>query len=223
TYSPAADSLEAVREAVDAISVAGGAGFAGTGPHQITVTVTAVGVPVPGVAIRFDQGGITTGGTLYTNGAGVAGPFALAAGPHTLLAAKSGYAGHAEALTIAGNANLPVAIATSGVQAPPDVEHTTGVLVTRDGMGLLQPNTAVNFRLVATTVDDQQTPQAGRSFGRVFVGTSDADALLQVPLLKSARYEAWRGKGKVVAFTTGTEDSFLVPEVLAGTNDGQTV
>ena len=81
-------------------------------------------------------------------------------------------------------------------------------MTTRDGQGNAQPNVTLTFQLI----DPQRTTDSYDQTS--FTATSDSSALLQVPLLQSTQYQARVGGGAWVTFTTGTNSTFALPEVL---------
>ncbi|HEX8911072.1 MAG TPA: hypothetical protein VF796_01850, partial [Humisphaera sp.] len=87
----------------------------------------------------------------------------------------------------------------------------TAYTTLRDGRGDPVSGATMFFRLKAPagTAD---------SYERVdFAATSDADGLVQVPVLKASDYEARRGtRGDWTAFTTGTDDTYELPRTLGG-------
>jgi len=79
---------------------------------------------------------------------------------------------------------------------------------TRDAKGNLCGSVQITFELV-------RPPEGSTdSLGRKAAPASNSAGLLQVALLKSATYHAWRGKGPAVTFTTGTDGSYQLPQIL---------
>jgi hypothetical protein len=86
--------------------------------------------------------------------------------------------------------------------------QTTAYLTTRDGQGNLLPNIPLTFQLIDPQASTDTYDQGS------FTATSDIHASLQVPLLKSTKYQARLPAGPWVTFTTGTNPTFALPEIL---------
>ena len=178
------------------------------GPFQGADSVTlnfkdTGGNPVPDVV--FTVQGI---GSAVSDGAGVK-TIGLPAGTFTISALPSaGVMFSNTTISVSANASFTITGTASTIAPSSTAGQTTGYLTTRDGQGNLLPNVTLTFQLI----DPQRTTDSYDQ--TAFTATSDSGALLQVPLLQTTQYQARVGGGPWVTFTTGTNSTFALPEVL---------
>jgi hypothetical protein len=95
-----------------------------------------------------------------------------------------------------------------------DPDQTTAYVVTRDHAGDPVAGATCQFRLLKPPAGD------GNSYSlSAFTATSDADGLLQTPLLRGAKYQGRRGAGDWVLFHTGDDDNTYALPILLGEPD----
>lgn len=93
------------------------------------------------------------------------------------------------------------------IPAPVDAAQTQAHVTTRDGQGAIAGNVPIQFALVDPPgVDSYRTAP--------FFGVSDGDGLLVIALRKSTAYKARRGSTDWVAFTTGSDNEYALPQIL---------
>ena len=178
------------------------------GPFQGANSVTlnfkdSAGNPVPDVV--FAVQGV---GSAVSDGSGVK-TIGLPAGTFTISALPSaGVMFSNTTITLATSATFTINGAATTISPAGAPAQTTGYLTTRDGQGNALPSVTLTFQLI----DPQRTTDSYDQTS--FTATSDSGALLQVPLLQSTQYQARVGSGPWVPFTTGTNSTFALPEVL---------
>lgn len=95
------------------------------------------------------------------------------------------------------------------VVPPTDPAQTTAYVVTRNHAGVATAAQTCWFRLVTPPAG------AGNSYaGLKFSATSDADGLLQVALMRGAKYVGRRGSGPWMLFTTPAATTYALPILL---------
>jgi hypothetical protein len=111
-------------------------------------------------------------------------------------------------ITVTATATFTLVGTAIAIPAPASPSQTTAFLTTRDGQGAPLSGVTLTFQLV----DPQGVTD---SFNQtIFTATSDSTGLLQIPLLKSTKYQARVGGGNWVAFTTGYDAAYALPEIL---------
>lgn len=185
----------------------GGGGGAGSGAYAITVTVNDGATVLQNVNVRVTEGINTF--TNLTDASGHA-DFSLDAATYVLTLTKSGYTYTPTSKTVTGNhtgtlnathsMTLFTAPTASGTQ-------TVAWIYTYDGNGALKAGVVISFRVL--------NPPGTASYNTgVITGTSDAGGLLTVNLPQNAACEASRGDGAWVTFTTDSDSSTALPEIL---------
>ena len=175
-----------------------------TGPHAVTLLFhDSAGGPVSNVVFT-----ITGVGVAVSDSSGLR-TLAMEAGTYTILAlATSGTLWPSTSITVTADATFTLTGTAVTVPAPASPSQTTAYLTTRDGQGNTLRNVLLSFQLIdpqrATDTFDQAA----------FTVTSDSAGSLQVPLLKSTQYQARVGNGPWVSFTTGSDSTFALPEIL---------
>lgn len=178
------------------------------GPFQGANSVTlnfkdTGGNPVPDVV--FTVQGV---GSAVSDGAG-SKTIGLPSGTFTISALPSaGVMFSNSTITVSASATLTITGTASTIAPSSAPGQTTGYLTTRDGQGNTLPNVTLTFQLI----DPQRTTDSYDQTS--FTATSDSGALLQVALLQSTQYRARVGGGDWVTFTTGTNSTYALPEVL---------
>lgn len=180
------------------------AAAAWSGPNSITLVFhDAGGNPVPNVTFMVSGiGSSTTDSTGQQTISLPAGNFTIKTIP------TPGTLWPDTPITVSGNATITLTGTAIVIPAPSAPTQTTAYLTTRDGQG----NAIGNMTLTFALVDPQQTIDAFDQ--TAFSVTSNGSGLLQVPLLKSTKYQARMPNGTWVAFTTGSGSTYALPEVL---------
>jgi hypothetical protein len=175
-----------------------------TGPSSITFAFhDASGNPVPNVV--FTVRGV---GSASTDGTGTK-TLALSPGSYTVQTLPtSGTLWPDTPITVTTDATFT--FTGTAVVIPPasSPAQTTAYLTTRNGQGNPLPSVPITFQLVDPMASTDTYDQGN------FTATSDTHASLQVPLLKSTKYQARLPGGLWVVFTTGTNPTFALPEIL---------
>lgn len=179
-----------------------GGGF--SGPNAVTLAFKdAGGAAVPNVVFTVVGVGSTT-----TDATGVK-TVNLPAGTYTVRAVPTSAVLFTDTtIIVTTSATFTIAGVASTISPAPSPGQTTAFLTTRDGQGNALANVTVTFQLIDPQLATDSFDQTS------FTAASDASGLLQVPLLKSTKYQARVGGGAWVAFTTGSGASFALPEVL---------
>ncbi|HEV7301587.1 MAG TPA: hypothetical protein VGN72_19640 [Tepidisphaeraceae bacterium] len=215
TFDATSDSVEAIGTAVGQLSVSG------TGARTVTVVVTdGDEQEIEAANVRFSRPGETRSAT--TNDQGIA-IFGLDDATWMLSVTAVGFTYVPTSQPIGANATITVVMTAQTITVAADPELIIGTLTTYDRRGAVQPRVAITFRLIATV--QTGVPEPGRSFPTApYAETSDANGLLQAPVLRGARYAARRGDGKEIEFAVPTDgESFPLNEILGGLRDGQTI
>lgn len=205
-FDPATDSLEAIRDRGDAAWAGGGGSLSGA--RTITVTVEdESGDPVENAIVRFTLA--ADSGAYKTDAAGQV-TANLDDGTWTVAIFRSGYQFAGASLTVSADASVTYELTEVSISPPADPAQTTGYLTTYDGQGNVAPETEITFWLMAIDAD-------GRSYSvRNFTATSDANGLLEVALVREAKYRARRDATSPieVEFTTPDEPTYELPTIL---------
>lgn len=179
----------------------------GTGARSVTITVDDGSDELENARVRFTEGSNTF--TALTNSSGVA-TFALDDATYTLAITKAGYSFTPTTQVVDGTETITKSMSAIVITPGAGPDQTTGYLTTYDGQGESAEDVEITFRLVKPPGNE------GQAFdGDEFTGTSGEDGLLEVTLLREAKYEAWRGtRGRRVTFKTDDESTYQLPEVL---------
>ncbi len=114
-----------------------------------------------------------------------------------------GTAGEALGRLLIGPAESPV-VAISAAPAG----QTNAYITTYDSHGAIQTDVRIAFRVVSHAA-------AGDSLRTSPIwGESDGDGLLEIELAQLTRYEARRGNGEWIRFTTGSASTYELPAIL---------
>jgi len=179
----------------------------GSGARSITVTAEdADENPLESVGIRFVAAGVTYASG-RTNSSGVL-VVSLDDGTYQINAYKSGYSFTPESIVVTGEGAETITLSRITVDVT-EPNQSVGYLTTFDGSGNIAPSVSLKFRLVQ---DDGTVGESSTS--KEFTATSDADGLLQVPLIRGGTYRISRGIGRRVSVTVPDADSFELPEIL---------
>lgn len=183
-----------------------GGGSALDGPSSVTLTFEdASNAAVPLVAFTIVGQGVARAGT---NGVAA---FGLDDGAYTVLAAPTaGLVFANTALTVSGTTTLTIHGTAVIIPDAPSANQTSAFLYTLDGGGTLQGSQRIEFQFQVPASGDKGSYYAGS-----FFAISDATtAQLVVSLEKSSGYQARRGAGAWVTFTTGTGSTYELPSIL---------
>lgn len=189
-----------------AVSSRASALSAGSGAFAVTVTVKDIGGnPLENASVRMTEG--INSFSAKTGADGVA-TFNLDAATYAVVITKPGYSFGGDVAVVTAEGNFDFAIDQIVIQASADPDQSVGYITTRDGQGEAVSGVAVTFELTAAPDPDSYRIDP-------FDVRSDSAGLLQVPLLKDARYRCRRGSNRPwKAFTVPEEDTFLLPAIL---------
>lgn len=196
TFDPAADSTEAIAEAV----AAGGGGGSGAGANTVTVTVTDGTDPLQNATVT-----LTEGVSRYSNTTDASGDatFSLDDATYGVAITKAGYTftptthevDSGDAPTLAPEFEMTQLVITPS--ADPDRTVAFGTVYHSDGS--VAAGEDILLQLVGTESED-----GGAVFRRdVITATTDGSGLLSVELLRSATYRYGRARVVAGTFTTG--------------------
>lgn len=172
---------------LDAILAAASAG-AGTGARTVTITVNDGTTVLQNAVVRFTEGGNTY--RALTNSSGVA-TFNLDDATYTVAISKVGYFYAGTTMIVNGVETATYSMTAINV-TPGTGDLTTGYLTCLDEEGVAEEGVSVRCQVV-------QVPASGTGFAydsAVQLATSDADGLVEFPMVKGARYLVWRGSIK---------------------------
>ncbi len=195
--------------------------FNNTGQATPLPATTAFSGPNAVTLVFHDAAGHAVGGVVFTvHGIGSAvadgsgsKTVSLPSGTYTLSALPTaGVFWNDTSITVTTAATFTLTGTAIAITAPTNPSQTTAFLTTRDAQGAALGSVTLTFQLV--------DPQAVTdSFNQnTFTATSDSSGLLQIALLKSTKYQARVGSGSWVAFTTGYDATFALPEILGAYN-----
>ncbi|MDB5353605.1 MAG: hypothetical protein JWN24_58 [Phycisphaerales bacterium] len=175
-----------------------------TGPNSVTLVFhDTSGNPVPNVLFT-----LRGTGSASTDVTGIK-TISLPSGTYTVqVSPTSGTLWPDTPITVTTDATFT--FTGTAVTIPPasSPAQTTAYLTTRDGQGNPLPSVPITFQLIDPQASTDTYDQGS------FTATSDIHASLQVPLLKSTKYQARLPGGPWVVFTTGTNPTFALPEIL---------
>ena len=180
---------------------------AGSGAFVYTVTVTTNGTtPINGARVRLAGGAETR--YLVTGADGVAA-FSVDAGSYSLAITASGYSYTPTTVSISASTSATITMTAVSIPAAVDPDQTNAYTTCRDGQGDATSGVVLTFALVDPnpTVDSYDISE--------MTATSGVGGLLTIPLLKSSKYKARRGRGSWVFFTTGSGSTYELPQVLS--------
>jgi hypothetical protein len=172
---------------LDAILAAATAA-AGTGARTVTITVNDGTTVLQNAVVRFTEGGNTY--RALTNSSGVA-TFNLDDATYTVAISKVGYFYAGTTMIVNGVETATYSMTAINV-TPGTGDLTTGYLTCLDEEGVAEEGVSVRCQVV-------QVPASGTGFAydsAVQLATSDADGLVEFPMVKGARYLVWRGSIK---------------------------
>lgn len=172
---------------LDAILAAASAG-AGTGARTVTITVNDGTTVLQNAVVRFTEGSNTY--RAITNASGVA-TFNLDDATYTVAVSKVGYYYAGTTMVVNGTETATYSMTAVNV-TPGTGDLTTGYLTCLDEEGTAEQGVSVRCQVV-------QVPASGTGFAydsAVQLATSDADGLVEFPMVKGARYLVWRGSIK---------------------------
>lgn len=172
---------------LDAILAAASAG-AGTGARTVTITVNDGTNVLQNAVVRFTEGSNTY--RAITNASGVA-TFNLDDATYTVAVSKVGYYYAGTTMVVNGTETATYSMTAVNV-TPGTGDLTTGYLTCLDEEGAAEQGVSVRCQVV-------QVPASGTGFAydsAVQLATSDADGLVEFPMVKGARYLVWRGSIK---------------------------
>lgn len=180
-----------------------------TGAFLLTFTVTdsTSSLAVPSARVRVVQG--ITARSRVVDSSGVAA-IGVDSGDWRYVVTAHGYADVVGTLTdVSDDAAVPISLTPHYIPPQTDPAKTSAYITTYDDQANPTRST-IYFAMV-----NQSSPEIGTSFGRGWVAvTSGSDGQLVASLLKSTAYRARRGKGPEVTFTTGSSDTYPLPQVL---------
>jgi len=194
-------------EGVDATTqIAANAGGGGTGARTVTVTVNDGTTTLSSAIVRFVKGAESYSAT--TNGSGVA-TFNLDDGTWTVSITKAGYTFAGTTLVVDGTETPTYSMTAVSITPAADPAQTTAYLTTRTGAGVAKPSVTLTLKLLRGPGD------AGSSYDTASLSaTSNGSGLLQVTLLREARYAVTRGDGREYQVTTPDASTYELPEHL---------
>lgn len=172
---------------LDSILAAASAG-AGTGARTVTITVNDGATALQNAVVRFTEGSNTY--RALTNASGIA-TFNLDDATYTVAVSKVGY--YYAGTTMIVNGTETATYSMSAINVTPGTgDMTTGYLTCLDEQGVAEEGVAVRCQFV-------QVPASGTGFAydsAIQLEASDADGLVEFPMIKGARYLVWRGSVK---------------------------
>lgn len=174
------------------------------GPNAVTFAFCdAGGTPMPGVAfVVRGVGSAVTGSDGRKTVSLPTGAFTVAAVP------TGGVLWPDTPITVLDASTFNILGTAIAIASPASPGQTTAFLTTRDGQGNPLGGVTLSFGLI-----DPQAPTDGFD-QTAFTAVSGSVGLLQVTLLKNTKYQARVGGGAWITFTTGSSDTFALPEIL---------
>jgi hypothetical protein len=172
---------------LDAI-LAAATGAAGTGARTVTITINDGTTALQNAVVRFTEGSNTY--RALTNASGIA-TFNLDDATYTLAVSKVGYYYAGTTMIVNGIETATYSMTAINV-TPGTGDLTTGYLTCLDEESVAEEGVSVRCQVV-------QAPASGTGFAydsAVQLETSDADGLVEFPMIKGARYLVWRGSIK---------------------------
>lgn len=173
-----------------------------SGPSNVTLTFhDGSGNPV--AAVDFTVVGQGAG---RANGSGVA-TFGMTNGTYSIVGrTTNGVIFPTTALVVSGSTSLTVTGAAAAISPPVDPAESTGYTTLRDGQGNAVSGGRLSFALVSASPDSYSTVE--------FSAVSDGTGLLQVTLVRGAKYNAIRRGVVAATFTVPDSSTFELPAIL---------
>jgi hypothetical protein len=179
----------------------------GTGPHTVTLTVTDdADDPIEGAKVGLSRVGDARSGTTDVDGQV---QFSVDAATWTVAITAVGFVFTPETLVVDGDETETYVMTTVSITPPGSPLLTTGFLVCYGTDGNVKPDVKVRFRLKAGPGDPAYALD-----GAEFHILSDDAGLVEVPLFQDSTYVGRAGTGPEVSFTTGTDPTYEIPELL---------
>jgi hypothetical protein len=212
TFTPAADSLEAIREHGDAAWVTGDGGGGGgfSGSRQITFAFVGPDtLPVPNVIFTV----VSTGAT--ATDAGGTKTVGLNDGTYTVVGSPTGGVMFSPlAFTVAGNATVTVTGTSAAITPPINPSDTEAYLLTLNSSDLPKASVTLYYKMtVAPNGSGYQFSSEIRQ------ATSDSNGLWQAPLAKGATYVIGTNIagpfGATIVIPTTADSSLALPNFYA--------
>lgn len=196
----------------------------GRGEYPVTITIDDGTDPIEGASVRVTATGVAASGTTDADGIAL---FALNNGTYTVTITKPGYDSEVESLTVSGVSSDTYSLDAISVTPPASALVSTGVGLTYDELGQIEPAVPMSVELVSGpgtagyALDTKQRSTVSDEYG-VFEFTG---------LIRGATYNLWRGAAtgtdeaegftvRAAASTGGTQfvvpnsDTFTLPEVI---------
>lgn len=178
---------------------------AGSGARTVTITVDDGTDPIEGARVRVTQGAETYVVSTDADGEAV---FALDDATWGVAITKALYAFTPTTLVVDGDETRTYSMTAQSLPSPGSALQTTAYLYLYDANGDPVEGGEVSFLL------HNSDGTTGRAYDNdAVVATSDASGLVSLTLLKSTRYVASYGTGRV-QFTTGTGSTYAIPELV---------
>ncbi|MFM7845372.1 MAG: hypothetical protein ACKPEY_14225, partial [Planctomycetota bacterium] len=182
-FSPATDSLEAIRDRGDAAWLTGSAA-AGVGARTVTITVDDGSLSLEGAKVR-----VTKGAETYIGTTGSAGQtqFSIDDGTWRVVITLAGYQFAPTTLVVTGDTSHTYHLAIATI-TPSDPPQTTGYLVCYDEEGSPQAGITITLSLRAAAGTGAALDTTERT------SVSDGAGVVQFPVLfRGANYVIGRG------------------------------
>jgi len=178
----------------------------GSGARTVTITVNDGATVIVGAIVRLTLGVDTYTATTIAGGIAT---FNVNDGTWTVAITKAGYTYAGTTIVVDGTETATYSMSAVTI-TPAAAGQTNAYLTTRTGGGTVLGSVVVTFKMVAGP------GTAANSYNsKEFTATSHASTgLLEVTLLQSATYYGIRGDGTEIQFTTGTDGTYALPEIL---------
>jgi len=181
-------------------------GGGGSGARTVTITVNDGATVIIGAIVRLTLGVDTYTATTIAGGIAT---FNVNDGTWTVGITKAGYTYAGTTIVVDGTETATYSMSAVTI-TPAAAGQTNAYLTTRTGGGTVLGSVVVTFKMVAgpgTVANSYNSKE--------FTATSHASTgLLEVTLLQSATYYGIRGDGTEIQFTTGTDGTYALPEIL---------
>lgn len=197
--------LAAMKALLDAIPTAG------VGSFTRTVTVTDEDdAPIVGASVSMSGNRALT---TDINGQAV---FYSNAGTFTISAAANGYIGDSVTVVITASGSTTIQLDSLGITPPAAPGNIVGYTVTRNADGTAKAGVTLKYY-----IDDPTPTGSGDGsawWRRTQSAVSDTDGLVQIQMVKGAKYQVQWPDGKNVAITAPTTgSSFELSEIVSNT------